>query len=214
MTRQGKQRRTEPLTLKELRPIIEDYHCAFPKWHVLEGALLARESGPLLQYIGFERLLGGDYRIQCGVYYLCVPERDGGLIPQWLNVKVRVIRPRSHESLRDKVVEAIHKEIVPSVDAPLDAEQVLAMHEAYQFIRSPDAHHLAVLNTYLGHNDRALYWCSRFTELVNELGNPWQDFDYKRRAFLDQLEQWIKAGEAKRQLERVLQEERRKWGLT
>jgi hypothetical protein len=49
--------------------------------------------------------------------------------------------------------------------------------------------------------------------LVNAIGRRWQDFDYKRRAFLDQLEKWLQAGDAKQQLERVLQEERRKWGF-
>jgi len=201
------------MTLKELQPIVADYHRAFPDWHLLEGEVLGRESGPLLQVIGFERLSGGDYRPSCAVFYLCVPDRDGGFGPQWLNIKVRVIHPRAHASLRDKAVEAIHKEIVPNVDAPLDPEQVLAMHETSNPVRSPDAHHLAALNAYLGHDERALYWCARFTELVNSHGLGWQDFDYKRRAFLDQLEQWLNAGEARRQLERVVQEERRKWGL-
>jgi hypothetical protein len=212
MTRQKRAIRLEPLTLKELRPVVEDYHRAFPSWQLLEAELLGRESGPLLQVIGFERLSGGSYRVICGIYYLCIPDRDGRFGVQFLSIK-RSIHPREHTSLRDKVVEAIHQEIIPSVDVPLAPEQVLAMHEANEPIRSPDAHHLAALNAYLGHNERALYWCSRFTELVNSHGLGWQDFDYKRRAFLDQLEQWLKAGEAKQRLERVLQEERRKWGL-
>jgi hypothetical protein len=201
------------MTAKELRPIVEDYHRAFPDWRVLEGELFARESGPVMQVIGFERLSTGSYRPVCGVYYLCIPDRDGRFGHQFLNVKVRQVHPRAHESTRDKVVEAIHSEIVPSVDAPLDAEQVLQMHEAYEFIRSPDAHHLAALNAYLGHDERALYWCSQFSSLVEQLGLGWQDFDLKRRAFLDQLEKWLQAGDAKQQLERVLQDERHKWGL-
>lgn len=202
------------MTLKELRPVVEDYHRMFRDWKILEGELLGRECGPLLQYIGFERLSTGAYRPTCGVYYLCVPDRDGSLGPQWLNVKVRQVHPREHESLRDKVVEAIHREIVPSVDARLDGKQVLRLHEEREILRSPDAHHLAALNAYLGYDQRALYWCSQFSILVEQLGLGWQDFDYKRRAFLDQLEKWIKSGNAKEQLDRVLQEERRKWGLT
>jgi hypothetical protein len=200
------------MTLKELEPIVADYHRALPNWHVLEKELIARESGPILQYIGFERLSTGAYRVQYGIYYLCVADRDGGFVPNYLSVK-QSIHARAHNSMRDKVVEAIHKEIVPSVDALLDPEQVLSLHEAHEPIRSPDAHHLAALNACLGHDDRALYWCCRFPELVEETGLGWHEWDYKRQAFLESLKQWIEAGEAKEQLEPIVQDERRKWGL-
>ncbi len=74
MTNQRKLPRLKRLTISELRVIVEDYRRAFPGWQVLERALIARENGPLLQYIGFERLWGGIYRIQCGVYYLHFPK--------------------------------------------------------------------------------------------------------------------------------------------
>jgi len=203
------------MTLNELRPIAEDYYRAFTDWRFLEGELLARESGPVMQVIGFERLSTGSYRPVCGLYCLCIPDRDGRFGHQFLNVKVRQVHPRAHEITREKVVEAIRQEIVPSVDRPLVAEEVLELYERQANPpRSLDAYSLAALNAYLGHDQRALYWCSRFTELVNESANRWQDFDYKRRAFLDQLEKWIHARNAKEQLDRVLQEERRKWGLT
>ena len=201
------------LTLKELRFIVEDYHKAFSNWQLLGKEIIARENGCLLQYIGFERLSTGSYRPTCGVYYLCVPDRSGSLGPQWLNIKVRIIDPRAHERLRDKVVEAIHQEIVPSVDAPLEAEQVLAMHEDHEPIRSPDAYNLAALNAYLGHNKRALYWCSRFPELVEQLGFGWQEFDLKRGAFINSLKHWIEVGQARQELEKIVQDEHRKWGL-
>lgn len=201
------------ITVEELRPIVKDYHRAFFDWRFLEGELLARENGPVMQVIGFERLSTGSYRPVCGLHYLCIPNRDGQFGHQFLNVKVRQVHPRAHESIRDNVIEAIHREIVPSVDAPLDPEQVLQMHESYEFIRSPDAYSLAALNAYLGHNERALYWCYRFSELVNESPNPWQDFDIKRQAFLEQVKTWIESGTAKRELERVMQEERHRWGL-
>lgn len=200
------------MTLKELRPIVDDYHREFPDWHVLAEELLGRASGPLLQYVGFERLSTGAYRIQFGFYYLCIPDRDGGFPPSYLAVK-QSIHPRAHESVYDKVVEAIHKEIVPSVDAPLNPDLVLRMHESIESIRSPDAHSLAALNAFLGHDERARYWCSEFSKLVDQHGLGWQDFDLKRRAFLDQLEKWLQAGEARERLERVVQEERLKWGL-
>lgn len=208
MTRTRKQ-----LTLSELHPLVADYHRAFPGWRLLTPELFAREAGALLQYIALERLSTGSYRPTCGVYYLCVPGRDGSLGPQWLNIKVRIVDRLAHQRLRDKVLEAIHREIVPSVDAPLDPQQVLALHETRQPIRSPDAHHLAALNAYLGHDDRALYWCERFPALVNEHGLGWQDFDHKRQAFLQELKSWILGGRARVELDHVVQAERHQWGL-
>jgi hypothetical protein len=114
----------------------------------------------------------------------------------------------------NSVIEAIHRESAPSVDEQLLPEQVLAIHEGREPIRSPDAHHLAALNAYIGRIDRALYWCNRFPELVNQHGLGWQDFDHKRQAFLTNLKQWIEAGQAKEQLDHIVQAERRQWGLT
>jgi hypothetical protein len=203
----------KPLTVKELEPFVQDYHHEFQGWQILERTLIVRECGPVMQGIGFQCLSTGRYRPICSIYYLCVPNRDAGFGVQFLKHPVQDIDPRAHERLRDKVVEAIHREIIPSVDAPLDPEQVLELHESRQPIRSPDAYDLAALNAYLGHNERALYWCKRFPELVNEHGLGWQEFDHKRQAFLTDLKQWIEAGQAKEQLGRIVQEERRHWGL-
>lgn len=208
MTRQRK-----PLTLKELAPIVQDYHRAFPAWHILERTLIARESGPVMQGIGFQCLSTGSYRPISSIYYLCVPNRDGGYGVQFLKHPVQDIDPRNHDRKRDEVIEAIHREVVPSVDTPLVPEQILAMHEAASPMRSPDACHVAFLNACLGHDERALHWCERFPELVNQHGLGWQDFDHKRQDFLETLKQWIQAGEARHQLEHVVQEERRRWGL-
>ena len=193
------------MTAKELELIVEDYRRSFPDWRVLERTLIARENGPVVQGIGFQTLSTGCYRPICAIYYLCVPDRDAGFGVQFLKHPVQDIDPRVHDRKRDKVVDAIRREIVPHVDSPLSPEAVLAMHEESRPLRSPDARSLAALNAYLGHNERALFWCSRFSELVDQHGLGWQDFDYKRKAFLDQLEQWVKEGEAKHQLDRVVQ---------
>ncbi len=202
------------LTLQELRPIMEFFHANFSTWRVVRDDTLVREAGPVAQGITFERLSSGDYRPTGHIRVLVAPGDFWFLeLPQNLS-KPRQINRRQHPEFRDRVVEGIRAEFVPRVDRPLIAEEVLELYEREANPpRSPDAYSLAALNAYLRHDDRALHWCSRFTELVNKLGNPWQDFDYKRRAFLDQLEQWLKAGEAKQRLECVLQEERRKWGL-
>lgn len=202
------------LTLEELCPIIEFYHAHLPGWKVIQSDTLVREDAPVAQGITFERLSGGEYRPTGHIHVLVAPGDYWYLELSQNLSKPRQLNRRQDREFRDRVVEAIRREFVPSVDRPLMAEAVLELYEREANPpRSPDAYSLAPLNAYLGHDERAFYWCSRFTDLVNETGNPWQDCDYKRRAFLDQLEQWLKAGEAKPQLERILQEERCKWGL-
>lgn len=201
------------LSLKDLQPIVQDYYRSFPDWKLLEREVIARESGPLLQVFGFQRLSTGGYRPVFGIHYLCVPNRDASFGVQFLQRPLQDIDLHVHDLKRDKVVNAIFQEVVPSVSAPLVPEQVLAMHEGTTPIRSPDAFALAALNGYLGHIDRALHWCDRFPKLVEQLGLGWQEFDIKRKDFLDSLKLWIEMGQSKIQLDRVLTDERRKWGL-
>lgn len=203
------------LTIADLQPIVDFYRVHFPDWKVVKDQTLAREDGPVMQGITFDRLSGGVYRPTGHIRVLVAPEDFGVYeLTQHLNIKVRHIERRAHESLKQRVVEAIRAEFVPSVDRPLDAQEVLILYEQRAVPTSPQAYSLAALNAYCGNDARALYWCSQFTELLNIKGKPWQEFDYKRRHFLDQLEKWLQAGEAKLQLEHVLQVERRKWGLS
>lgn len=201
------------LTHTELRSILEFYHAQFPSWNVIQKGTLVREDGPVVQGITIERLSGGVYRPTGHIRVLVAPEDHWGFeLPQRLTKNGQLNRRQDRE-FRDRMVKAIRAEFIPSVDRPLVAEDVLRLYEEKAYPSSPEAYSLAALNAYLGHDERALYWCARFSELVDANGNPWQDYDHKRRAFLDQLEKWIMAGEANQQLERVLQEERRKWGL-
>jgi hypothetical protein len=107
----------------------------------------------------------------------------------------------------------MRREFVPSMDLPLDVPEVLDLYEKKAAPSDPQAFSLAALNAYLGRDERAVYWCAQFPKLIDRLGIEWQEADRKRSAFLQDLETWIRNGEAREQLERVLQEERRKWGL-
>lgn len=203
------------LTTKELRPIVDFYHARFPTWRIVRDDTLVRDDGPVLQGITFDRLSYGVYRPTGHIRVLVAPQDSWVFeLCQKLNVKVRqVTRRQDNPEFRDRVVEAIRAEFRPNVDAPLVAEEVLRLYEREAVPTSVQAYSLATLNAYLGQDVRALYWCSRFTELANEGGRTWQEFDYKQRASLDSLEQWINEGVAKQQLERVLQDERHKWHL-
>jgi len=203
------------ITLTELRPIMGFFHSQFPEWRVLRKDKLVREASPVLQGISFERLSYGAYRPVGHVRVLVAPRDHWAFeLSQDLNVKLRTIDRRRHESVKEQVASAMRAEFVPSIDRPLIAEEVLDLYEADALPTTSEAYSLAPLNAYLGHFDRAKYWCGRFKELIGAQGRLPHELDAGRLAFLDQLETWIERGDAKEQLERVLQEERRKWGLT
>lgn len=206
MTRPLKPNRYKRMTLRELEPFVAQYQAQFPGWKRTFPEAFGREAGPVAQEIWFERLSTGDYRPTSCIRIFPAP--SGRAFHQDLNVKVRQVRPREHEYKFPKVLEAIHKEIIPPVDEPLIPEDVLERFESMGPHNSPEAHDLAALNAYLGHDERAMYWCHRFPALVDKLGGEWMECDHGRHAFLQQLEKWIKNGEAKLRLEEVIQSER------
>jgi hypothetical protein len=129
-------------------------------------------------------------------------------------VKLREIDRRRDKQCRHQVVQAMQREFFPMMDAPLEASAVLEFYE--NEATSPnyqDAYSLAALNAYLGRDHRALHWCRLFAGLVDKTGLEWDAQDSAERDCLVRLQAWIQNGEAKEHLERVLQEERRKWGL-
>jgi len=202
------------LTLKELRPIVEFYHSHFPEWKVFEKDTLIREASPIVQCITFDRISAGDYRPVGYIRVLVAPSPFWGFeLSQHLDVKLREIDRRRHELIKEQVVEAMLAEFVPAIDRPLVAEEVLNLYEAYALPTTSEAYSLAPLNAYLGHFGRAKSWCERFKELIAAPDRLPHDLDAAHLAYLDQLETWIEQGDAKEQLERVLQEERRKWGF-
>lgn len=196
------------LKLSELKPLLEDYHRFFPQWQVFQKDTLIRANGPVLQSIFFERQSHREYRPMGFVDVLTAP--GGGWAPQRV---LRSVQSRGHAYELPKMIEAMRREFVPSVDAPLVPEEVLELCEREAIPKSPEAHSLAALNAYLGHEERALYWCRRFPELIDEERLGMQEWDLERRDFLTKLEGWIQAGEVREQLEQVLQAERKRWGL-
>jgi hypothetical protein len=200
-------RRYERISLRELEPFVDQFYAYFPNWKRIDLDAFGREAGPIAQEIFFERLSYGTYRPTS--YIRIFPVHSGTAFHQFLTV-VTSVRPCDHPSKFPRIVEAMHKEIVPSVDAPLSPEDILRRFEQReQYDKDVKAHDLAALNAYLGHDDRALYWCEQFPKLVEARGQfAWQDYDYERYAFLNQLEHWIKTREAKPRLEEAIQSER------
>ena len=200
--------RMRKLKPSELEPLVKDYHEFFPKWDVFQRDTLIRLNGPVLQGVFLERQSRRAYQPMGFIRILAAP--GGGGTPQRV---LDSVDSRGHKRELPKMVEAIRREFVPSVDAPLVPEEVLELCEREAIPKSPEAYSLATLNAYLGHEERALYWCHRFPELIDEERLGMQEWDLERRDFLIKLEGWIQGGEVREQLEQVLQTERKKWGI-
>jgi len=205
------------LTPKQIRGIVDDYVRFLPGWHHVSDETVVRTDGPILHAIGFQSLSSGEYRPMNYIQVLAAPEtgRTGRVdfFAQFPKGSPRTASLRSHQELRDEMIHTMKQEFIPAIMEPLNATTVLGLCENDAAPKSGDAYALAALNAYLDYSERALYWCSRYDDLVNELGQPWQPWHYQQHAFLHSLEDWITIGDAKQQLERVLQEERRKWGV-
>lgn len=202
------------LTLAELRPIMEFYHAHFPSWRIVKENTLVREVPPIVQGITIDRLSGGDYRPVGHIRVLVAPVPFWGFeLSQHLNVKLREIDRRRHPIVKEQVVAAMRAEFLPKLDEPLVAEEVLNLYEDQALPTHGEAYSLAALNAYLGHDARARYWSAKCKELMAKPGRIPHELDAERLAYLDQLDVWLEHGEARPQLERVLQDERGKWGL-
>ncbi len=199
--------RMRKLRASELALVMQDYRQHLAGWRLIGQDCLGREQGPVLQVIGFERHSWRAYR-PMGFVRILVAPGGGGLNRLLLSLELGL---HAHQML--KMLEAMRREFIPSIDAPLVPEEVLELCEREAIPSSPEAYSLAALNAYLGHYDRALCWCRRFPELVDPRHLGWQEWDIEQRDFLVKLEAWIHAGEAREQLEPVLEAERKKWNL-
>jgi hypothetical protein len=208
------------IKMKELRPLVTDYHAFFPTWRIIGGNRLVREAGPVMQGILFNRSSEDDYRPTGFVQVLTAPGMTGALeLPQELpHGKAsggRRVRLRDHARERDDVVHELRRWIVPSLERPLDALEVLELYERRVGARPANAHaySLATLHAYLGHEKGARAWCARFRELDAKLRASKIPPDAERLEFMASLERWLDEGKAKDELDRVIEAERRKLGL-
>ncbi|MCP4247701.1 MAG: hypothetical protein GY778_11685 [bacterium] len=200
--------RQRKLKLAELKPLLQDYHKIIPEWDIHKSDTLFRAVGPALQLVYFERSASRTYRPMACVRILAAPGGGG------LDRHLEPVRLRAHSYMLPKMIEAMRHEIVPSIESPLEPNEVLDLCEREAIPKSPEAYSLAALNAYLGDEQRALYWCGRFLELVAQAPYGWAEWDVERGDFLKILEGWIMAGEVREQLDKVVQSERQKWGLS
>ena len=201
------------ITKSELRAITADYHRLLPGWQQISADAVARADGPLMQCIGFECLRGGDYRPMNFVRVLVTPEKVTGFFHQLPQSWPLTLLPRQHAEYHRRMFENLKREFRPPITEGFDAWSMLDLCEKDAIPKSYEAYALAALNAYFGRDDRARFWCTRFPELVDESGFPWDDSDQRRKAFLDLLVGWLHADEAKVRLGEILKDRRKKEGF-
>lgn len=202
------------ISVSQIKQIAHDYQGSLAGWQQIRPGILGRATDAVAQCVGFECLSTGTYRPVGFLRVLVAPDTPGVMeLPQHLNVKLRQISEAQHERLRGQVLEAMRREFIPSIDGPLGSGAVLDFYEQKAVPTSPQAYSLSALNAFLGRFEKARFWSQRFTELVLSLERPWEESDKERRAFLDELEQWIQAGSVSQRLAEVVKEQKRKLGF-
>lgn len=201
------------ITQSELGAIVADYHRLLPGWQQIGADAVARADGPLMHCVGFECLRGGDYRPMNFVRALVTPEPAAGFFHQIPQSWPLTLLPRQHEEYYRRMFENMKHEFRPSITEGFDALKMLDLCDEDAVPKSSQAYALAALNAYVGREDRARYWCSRFPKLVDGVAYPWQPLDHQQKAFLDLLVGWLDTGEAKVRLQEILKDRRKKEGF-
>lgn len=222
---------------RDILRIVRDYQSAFPGWEIPKrGTEIVRVEGPVLQGIVFDRSPRDIYRPTGYIRVLTVPKSPGIVeLPQDLKrangAPQREVTLRGHERERDEIVGELFRQMRPKLNEPLEPLEVLEIYERKAVIKSPQAYSIASLCAYLGYEAKARDWIRRFRELEQEWINYWlsdpkrkkywtsekalkERADEERQKFIDELERWLDKGEARERLEAVIQEERKKLGLT
>lgn len=187
----------KPLTKAELKKYFNEYRDAFPDWFVKHQMLLARRTGPIEQHIYFQSLRWGAYRPSCSIH-VDGPGIGFQLLNRMLDVKHREVRPIEHVKKFPLVLEAMQQQFVPSVQKPLDVEEVARLAEQDVIDgragKIPYLLAIMILCAYLKNYDRALYWHERVES--NLVSQPYARPDYEMRhvQLSRQLNEAIRSG--------------------
>jgi hypothetical protein len=211
------------ISQKYLKRIQTDYLLYFPSWKTHKNDVLYRESGPILQGILFDRSSRDVYKPTGFINVLCTPRTVSfmGLeLAQRLQYKNgapdRSISLKSHEKYLLEVVAELKRQVMPPVEQPLDARNVLELYKKEAQPVMGHAYSLAHFCAYFGEDDEAIHWINRYRYFFNErkeagLGLP--EHDKFINASIDRLEQWIDNSVARTQLNKVVEESRRLMGI-
>jgi len=207
------------IKMKEIYRIAQFYLQAFPGWRIVEKHCIVRESGPVLQGIALDRVSFADeFRVVAFFRVMIVPcDFFGYELPEHLRGHRggdRMVHLRDYERRRDEIVSEIRRQITPRVDLALDPLEVLSMYEAADAPTLGKAEAIAALHAYFGHDRKARKWCKVFRKEAAKTRAALGDQRYLSTDYVDSLERWLDNGETQVQLDRILQGERKKLGLT
>lgn len=207
------------IKLRQMRQIVNDYHLRFPEWTVIQDDVLARENGPVMQGIRFDRATLDVYRPMGFVRVLTVPSINKAMeLPQRLKkpngAPDRWVTLRNHANELEVIVRELHRQLQPRIDRPLDPHNVLEIYEGLAIPTLPEACSLATLSAYLGLHQKAERWCEVFRELASKLPDLNSDIHLARVRIIDELETWLQNNNARDRLEPLLQSQRRILGLS
>ncbi len=187
----------EPLKKSELVKYFQVYREAFPDWNVEHKVMLTRSLGPIAQHIDFQALRSGDYRPSCSIRVVGPPGYPS-VLNKHLDIKHREISRREHDMMWPLVIKAMEEQFLPSVRKPLDIAEVLRLAEeeaerdGIENINYSNG--LAALNVYVGHMDRAIYWCNRVEAQFDALDYEPADWQQNHVQFARQLCDAIQSG--------------------
>lgn len=211
------------LTTKQITQVAIDYRdAAFPHWRMLatEGMLLRTERC-VAQGICFDRASDKVYRPMGFIRVLVAPKHVGVMeLPQEIRHPKggqRSVHIREHEKEMPDIIREIRHQVKPSIENPLDPEEVLNLYEreARTRERLAEAYSLAALTAYLGQEKRCKCWTKRYNDLLKERYAAYaQPIDYERQQFLNRLESWIRRGIVRERLDTVMESQKRQMNLS
>ena len=204
------------LTKSEIMQIARDYQEYLTGWSVLKDGALARSDGPVVQSVWFDASSSGSYRTTGYVDVLVTPRREGsrngrGLLRGYLRPPWTTAHRTEHTQRKVEIFEAMRNDLVPRIDEPLNAKELREIRNGMTIATPDEACALAAFSAYYGDAEEALAWSSRFDAAVDATGFPWQDWHRECRQLLDQVAEWLAAGEARARLEPMLQTNKDKW---
>lgn len=200
------------LTAKEIGAITIDYQTHLPGWEIVGGDTLLRIAGPIGQSIWFDRLRTGAYRPTARIHILAAPDQMGGtvVLPQFLGVKNKEISAQAHVRQLPAVLKALHSEVLPTINKPLNASVVAELVATRSHGRPAGAYASACLFAALGRFSDARLWIAEYHSAVTNVGLLVQPVDAVRSSFLKKLEGWIDASTVEAELATVIQQEKAK----
>ena len=208
---------------KDLTRIVKDYQEYFPDWKTLRNMVIFRESGPVLQGILFDKATINVYKPTAFIRNLSAPYPADGIIMELVQrlrhrngAPDRSIGLQSHPTVIREVVQELKRQVVPPLDQPLNPIKVLTLYEKMAQPTTKQAYSLASLHAFLGFNKDAQRWINEYKRLLSErkMYGYVTENEKVDEHFINMLNTWIQEGIARTRLEIIVEEEKKKLGIT